>query len=108
MKCPTCSRSKTPQHYLSRRESEVFALIAQGKSNKDAAQVLFVHEKTIKFHLTNIYKKLGITQRNQLVHGWFTRRFNDEQLHIVHKLLTTHAEALKEEKSRAILPVGQP
>lgn len=43
---------------LSNREAEVSEIIAKGLSNKEVANELFVTEKTVKFHLTNIYKKL--------------------------------------------------
>ena len=52
---------------LSNRESEVAALVATGLSNKEVADLLFVTEKTIKFHLTNIYKKMSIRSRAQLI-----------------------------------------
>ena len=52
---------------LSNRESEVAAVIARGVSNKEAAGELYVTEKTIKFHLTNIYKKLSVKSRTQLI-----------------------------------------
>ena len=52
---------------LSNREVEVAKVVALGKSNKEVASRLFVTEKTIKFHLTNIYKKLKIKSRAQLI-----------------------------------------
>jgi DNA-binding CsgD family transcriptional regulator len=52
---------------LSNREIEVSEIVAQGKSNKEVANTLFVTEKTIKFHLTNIYKKLQVKSRAQLI-----------------------------------------
>lgn len=52
---------------LSNREVEVVEKVAQGLSNKQAAERLFVTEKTVKFHLTNIYKKLKIVSRSQLI-----------------------------------------
>lgn len=52
---------------LSNRESEVATLVAKGLSNKDVADKLYVTEKTIKFHLTNIYKKMNIRSRAQLI-----------------------------------------
>lgn len=55
------------QQGLSNREAEVAALIATGLSNKEAADRLFVTEKTVKFHLTNIYKKMAIRSRAQLI-----------------------------------------
>lgn len=60
-------RQVLAQQGLSNRESEVAALIATGLSNKEAADKLFVTEKTVKFHLTNIYKKMNIRSRAQLI-----------------------------------------
>jgi DNA-binding NarL/FixJ family response regulator len=45
------------QKGLSHREAEVAELVTKGLSNKEVASQLFVTEKTVKFHLTNIYKK---------------------------------------------------
>ena len=44
------------QKGLSNREAEVAELVSKGLSNKEVANQLFVTEKTVKFHLTNIYK----------------------------------------------------
>ena len=52
---------------LSNRESEVATLVATGLSNREVAEKLFVTEKTVKFHLTNIYKKMSIRSRAQLI-----------------------------------------
>ena len=46
------------QKGLSNREAEVAELVSKGLSNKEVANQLFVTEKTVKFHLTNIYKKI--------------------------------------------------
>lgn len=52
---------------LSNRESEVAILVSRGMSNKEVATMLVVTEKTIKFHLTNIYKKMKVKSRTQLI-----------------------------------------
>ena len=52
---------------LSNREAEVAELVTQGLSNKEVATRLFVTEKTVKFHLTNIYKKMNVKSRAQLI-----------------------------------------
>lgn len=52
---------------LSSREVEVALLITKGYSNKKISKVLYVTEKTIKFHLTNIYRKLSVKSRSQLI-----------------------------------------
>jgi len=55
------------QKGLSNRESEVAELVSKGLSNKEVANQLFVTEKTVKFHLTNIYKKMSVKSRAQLI-----------------------------------------
>jgi DNA-binding CsgD family transcriptional regulator len=55
------------QQGLSHREAEVAAAVSEGSSNKEVANKLFVTEKTIKFHLTNIYKKMKVKSRTQLI-----------------------------------------
>lgn len=55
------------KYRLSRREMEVVESVTKGLSNKLVAQDLFVTEKTIKFHLTNIFKKAGVNSRSRLI-----------------------------------------
>ena len=50
---------------LTDREREMLVLLANGTSNKDMANRLFVSENTVKFHLKNIYAKLSVTSRVQ-------------------------------------------
>lgn len=52
---------------LSRREVEVVVLVLEGLTNREVANQLCVAEKTVKFHLTNIYKKLNISRRSQII-----------------------------------------
>src|SRR6476660_9053225 len=55
------------QKGLSNREAEVAELVSKGLSNKEVANQLFVTEKTVKFHLTDIYKKMNVKSRAQLI-----------------------------------------
>ena len=50
---------------LTAREMDVLACIAKGFSNQDIAHALFVSEKTVKNHLTNIFRKLNVNDRTQ-------------------------------------------
>ena len=50
---------------LTMRESEVLALVASGLTNRQVAVALYVGEETVKSHLREIYKKLGVTNRTQ-------------------------------------------
>lgn len=52
---------------LSRAENAVADYLKQGLSNKEIADKLFVSEKTVKFHLTNVYAKTGVKSRMEFV-----------------------------------------
>ena len=52
---------------LTPREEEVVREICKGKTNIEVAETLGVIEKTVKFHLTNIFKKMAVTSRSQLI-----------------------------------------
>lgn len=52
---------------LSAREQEVLELLAQGMSNRNVAETLFISEKTVKNHVSNILKKLAVNDRTQAV-----------------------------------------
>jgi len=48
---------------LTRREREILALAAEGHSNSAMARRLWVTEQTVKFHLSNVYRKVGVPNR---------------------------------------------
>jgi DNA-binding NarL/FixJ family response regulator len=48
---------------LTHRELEILRLVAQGRTNGGIARALTVTEQTVKFHLKNIYRKLGVVNR---------------------------------------------
>ena len=50
---------------LTRREVEILGLVAQGYSNAVMARMLWVTEQTVKFHLSNIYRKLDVANRTE-------------------------------------------
>jgi DNA-binding NarL/FixJ family response regulator len=59
---------------LTRRELEILRLVADGHSNGELARMLWVTEQTVKFHLSNIYRKLNVANRTEAsrwahVHG---------------------------------------
>lgn len=56
---------KTKQ--LTEREITIAHLTARGLSNRAMGEKIGVSEQTIKFHLTNVYKKMGLTSRAQLI-----------------------------------------
>lgn len=60
---------------LSVREIEVLDCVAQGLSNKEIADALYITEQTVKNHMTSVLRKLEVTDRVQAVlfavkHGW--------------------------------------
>lgn len=55
---------------LTSREREVMTLVAAGLSNRDIAGRLVVSEKTVKNHVHNCYRKLGVTRRGQAIAHW--------------------------------------
>ncbi len=50
---------------LTRREKEVLKLISQGMNNREIANTLFISEKTVKNHVSNIFKKIHVNDRTQ-------------------------------------------
>lgn len=64
---------------LSEKEIEVAVLVAHGLSNNEIASELSVTEKTIKFHLTNIFKKMGEKGRSKLIVAVFTQVLEGSQ-----------------------------
>jgi DNA-binding NarL/FixJ family response regulator len=53
---------------LTARELEVLRLVAAGSTNGDIARKLWVTEQTVKFHLSNLYRKLGVANRTEPSH----------------------------------------
>lgn len=52
---------------LSDREIDVVNLMVKGHTNREIGEKLFVSEKTIKFHNTNIFKKFGVLNRTKVM-----------------------------------------
>lgn len=50
---------------LSYREREVLGLVTEGMANKQIARRLGISERTVKAHLTNIFQRIGVTDRTQ-------------------------------------------
>jgi DNA-binding NarL/FixJ family response regulator len=50
---------------LTRRELEILRLVAEGHSNAQLARMLWVTEQTVKFHLSNVYRKLNVSNRTE-------------------------------------------
>jgi ATP/maltotriose-dependent transcriptional regulator MalT len=63
---------RLPGHGLSAREAEVMTLIADGRTNGQIAEHLFLAEKTVKNHVRRIYAKLGVGRRTDAITLWRT------------------------------------
>jgi two-component system, NarL family, response regulator DegU len=53
------------ENELTIREHEVLTLIAEGHNNREIAEELFISEKTVKNHISNIFRKLNVSDRTQ-------------------------------------------
>jgi NarL family two-component system response regulator LiaR len=63
----TAVKENEAQGLLSERESEVLRLVALGMSNKEVAEELFLSQRTIKAHLTNVFNKLNVASRSEAI-----------------------------------------
>ena len=61
------ARMRSPQTSLTARELDVLEASAEGLSNAQIADSLYVSEATVKTHLSHIYTKLGVTSRSAAV-----------------------------------------
>ncbi|MGW6276247.1 response regulator [Kribbella sp. NPDC055071] len=73
----TNRRSPGPETKLTDREQEVLAMVGDGLPNKTIARRLGISERTVKAHLTNVYQRLGVTDRTQAA-LWAQRQRRDE------------------------------
>jgi DNA-binding NarL/FixJ family response regulator len=53
------------ENKLTHREKDILELLVKGNSNKEIAELLYISEKTVKNHLTNIFRKLAVKDRTQ-------------------------------------------
>jgi DNA-binding NarL/FixJ family response regulator len=58
-------QAASPADALSEREREVLLMVAEGMPNKVIAQRLSISEKTVKAHLTSVFRRIGVTDRTQ-------------------------------------------
>ena len=74
----TFEEGNAPQgHELSPREAEILLLAARGVGNREIARSLFLSERTVKRHLSNVYKKMDVHSRGEatrkaLSEGWIS------------------------------------
>lgn len=78
---PDPARSDEPTSlgaHLTRREREILTHVSEGMANAEIARQLWVSEQTVKFHLSNIYRKLNVTNRTQASRWARLGRVDDE------------------------------
>ena len=90
---------------LSKREIEVVMLVIQGLTNREVAGRLCIAEKTVKFHLTNVYKRLSISRRSQIF--WALPLADFIALNKKNSAIISGSEtSSKEQSSEELMPVG--
>ncbi len=67
------SEALNPGIKISRRERDVLDLLLENLSNKEIAAKLFVSERTVKFHVSNLLAKFGVQRRAELIVLWMRR-----------------------------------
>ncbi|MCC2618221.1 LuxR C-terminal-related transcriptional regulator [Aestuariibacter halophilus] len=67
----------THQDALSKREWQVANKVSEGLSNRSIADQLFISERTVKFHCTNIFRKLAVSNRKMLITLFARQRFEN-------------------------------
>ncbi|WP_141709297.1 LuxR C-terminal-related transcriptional regulator [Desulfuribacillus stibiiarsenatis] len=60
-------KNRKDRPLLTNREREVFELLVQSKTTKEIADLLFISEKTVRNHISNVIQKLGVKGRSQAV-----------------------------------------
>jgi len=66
-------RKSSTDKLLSRRESDIVALLAQGKTNKEIARGLFISENTVKIYIKRLFIKMGVSSRSELIFSIYNR-----------------------------------
>ncbi len=61
----TRTDKKSDNLNLTRREMDILEMLVKGNNNRDMAEAMFISEKTVKNHLTSIFRKLGVKDRTQ-------------------------------------------
>jgi len=68
------NQQETPGEHLTDRELEVLQLLVKGARNKEIAAQLYITERTVKFHTSIIFQKLGVTNRSEAITAALQRR----------------------------------
>ncbi len=63
-----------PMQQLTRRERGLLEGLAKGQTNRELAQELAISENTVKFHLSNLFEKLGVNNRTKAIARYYTTK----------------------------------
>ncbi|WP_181918222.1 MULTISPECIES: alpha/beta fold hydrolase [unclassified Wenzhouxiangella] len=63
----TYADEPSPDDRLSTRERQILDVLARGVSNKEIARTLYISEKTVRNHLSSVYRKMGVHSRTQAI-----------------------------------------
>ena len=66
-------------HQLSRRQNEVLRLVVEGHTNRKIGLVLGIARQTVKNHLCDIYKALGVRDRTQAAVAWVVEEMKEKK-----------------------------
>jgi DNA-binding NarL/FixJ family response regulator len=61
-------QAATEHSSLTERELEILQLVASGATNADIARQLWITQQTVKFHVSNVYRKLDVSNRTEACH----------------------------------------
>jgi DNA-binding NarL/FixJ family response regulator len=91
------------QDGLTKREIEILKAVAHGLANQRIAEQLWVTEQTVKFHLTNIFRKLGVDNRTEAARYAYENRLVEST---IAETVTPHARASarRSRSSRSVQP----
>jgi len=73
-------RSVSSDHFLSSREKNILEILSQGKSNCEIAEALGISEKTVRNYISNIFKKLNVSNRTEAASYWIRTCQGDDGL----------------------------
>lgn len=69
-----CGNERMVDDGLSPRESNILQLISSGKSNKEIAEILSISDKTVRNYISNMFKKINVTNRTEAASYWLRKQ----------------------------------
>ena len=61
------------EQHLSPRETDILNMISKGRTNKEIAEVLYISEKTVRNYVSNLFKKISVTNRTEAARYWLMK-----------------------------------